>query len=834
MTSRKIIYGIDLGTTNSAISRYENGKAVIKKNSLQSDTTPSCVAFNKQGIPITGARAYRQLEKDYAMSFKKADYKSNTFIEFKRLMGTDHEYECAAIGGKITPEELSAEVLKELRKNVLDDTVTAAVITVPAMFNNSQKDATKRAAHMAGFKHVELIQEPVAASIAYGLDTKIKNGYWIVFDFGGGTFDAALMRIEDGVMQSIDTAGNNKLGGKDIDRALLTQIIIPYLKNNYALDNILSKRQEQFINMWKSKAEEAKVALSFTPSVMIETDLGDDYGTDDNGQEIAISLTLTQYDLERIAAPIYQKAIDITLELLRRNAINPQALDALILVGGPTLSPIVRRMLCEQITPHVNTSIDPMTCVASGASIYGSTISIHDSVADITRDRTKIQLDITYQSSSVESEEWVSIALEKDKCDSFGGEYVNVELARADGVFTTPVCRIDTTGDVINVALIEGETNVFDIRCYDDYGTRLECEPSQISIIQGITGLGDAVLPMALGVGTLNKDDVEIFDPIEGLEKSRKLPSTGTITNLKTPMTIRPGVYTDELRITLYQSEDTSPDTRVLFCQRVYDVFINGEDVPSMLPMGSEVTLQLHAERSGTIDKFDIVIPYLNITIDLTDRMINSKTSAPSDSFMKNEFENALKRARDFNNSALENRLIIAEQRYKSANGDRDIIDSTLSDLQSICRELDREYNIGAWQRNENKLKSIFDELERDNYKHGNTYTTLMVNRIREEVNRVLQQRDEKLANDLYWQIWKFDFELAEVDYYVSWIFQWDKNFDSKDWTNKEKARKLINEGLSIINRDVNPPVNTLKSLVSDIQNLMPYKDRPNILIHNK
>ncbi len=834
MTSRKIIYGIDLGTTNSAISRYENGKAVIKKNSLQSDTTPSCVAFSKNGTPIVGARAHRQLEKDYAMSFKKEGYKSNTFIEFKRLMGTDHEYECSTLGRQVTPEELSAEVLKELRKNILDDTVTAAVITVPAMFNNTQKDATKRAARMAGFKHVELIQEPVAASIAYGLDTKMKNAHWVVFDFGGGTFDAALMRIEDGVMQSVDTAGNNKLGGKDIDQAILSQIIIPYLKQNYSLDNTLATRYKQFVNMWKAKAEEAKVGLSFYPSVTIETDLGDDYGTDDNGEELALSITITQEQLEEIAAPIYQKAIDITWELLQRNSIDPASLGAIILVGGPTHSPIVRRMLQEQISPNVDTSIDPMTCVATGASIYGSTINLPDSLTDASRDSSKIQLALTYQSSSVETEEWISIVLEKDKCNNFDDDYVNVELARTDGVFTSPSCRIDSTGDVVSVQLAEGKINVFDIRCYNAAGTRLECEPNQINIIQGITGLGDAVIPMALGVGTLNKNNEEVFEPINGLEKSRKLPSSGIISGLKTPMDIRPGVYTDELRITLYQSEDPSPNTRVIYCQRVYDVLINGEDVPKLLPAHSDVTLHLHAERSGTIDKFEIEIPVLNLTIDLTDRMTNSKTTAPSQSFMMNEFINAIHRAKELGNSALENRLNIAQQRYKQADGDRDIIDSSLSDLQSICRQLDKEYATGEWEREEKKLKDIFAELERDNVKYGNNFTATLVNNLRREMEKVIARRDIKLARDLYKQIYDLDFEIARVEFFISWIYQWDREFNTIQWTDKEKARNLIDQGLAIINTNPNVTAIVLRPIISEIYNYLPYTERPNILLRNE
>ncbi len=830
MSLIKIVYGIDLGTTNSAITRFENGKAVVKKNALQGDTTPSCVAYRKNGNVLVGSKARNQLEKDYVLASKKPDYKSNTYIEFKRLMGTDHKYECPNLGRDVMPEELSAEVLRELRKNVLDDIVTSAVITVPAMFNNTQKDATKRAAKMAGFNYVELIQEPVAASIAYGLDSKMKNAYWVVFDLGGGTFDAALMRIQDGIMQAIDTDGNNKLGGKDIDKAILDEIIIPYLKENYELTDTIANNSAKFTNMWKAKAEEIKIGLTFASSVEVETDLGDDYGTDDLGEELAISLTVTQQDLERISAPIYQKAIDITKHLLKRNNIDGHSLGALILVGGPTHSPIVRRMLREQITPNVDTSIDPMTCVAAGAAIYGSTIDVPEEIADAARDRSKVQLAVNYESSTVEKEAWVSVSLLKDKCDNFEGDYVNVEFVRTDGMFTSPQSKVDTNGDVINLLLKEDTTNVFDVRCYDSRGTRLECEPSQITIIQGIAGLGDAVIPMALGLGTLNSDNVEVFTPIEGLEKSRKLPSVGVIKGLRTPKEIRAGVVSDEVRMSLYQAEDATTDTRVIFCQRIYDVFLNGEDFRDNLPADSEINLRLHAERSGTINKFEVEIPVMNITLDLTGRMTNSKTSAPPNSFLVREFSEAKRRARELGNTVLESRLEAAEDKYNDSPEDRDTADATMGELQSICRELDKEYAMGAWEREEKRLRGVLKMLENDNNKYGNTETTRLVDSIKIEAEKVIARKDVQMAKDLHDQIMALDFRIAEVDFYIAWITSWNRDFSKKKWKKVSRARELVNKGLQIIKN--NPTASALGPITDELWDLLPSSQRPDVLRH--
>lgn len=511
MQTGKIIYGIDLGTTNSAISRFENGKAVVKKSGLQGDTTPSCVAYTRNQKTLVGVKAHSALEKDYQLAFVNGSSKKNSFIEFKRSIGKDSTFFCSNLNRALSPEELSSEVLKELRKHIVDDDVRTAVITVPAMFDNTQKDATKRAAKMAGFDHVELIQEPVAASVAYGLGSKMKNSYWLVFDFGGGTFDAALMKIEDGIMTPIDTAGNNNLGGKDIDNAILEEIFIPYFQSNYSIDNILATKRDAFKNMWKAKAEEAKIALSFNESVEVETDLGEDYGTDDDGAEFEMCMTITQSELETIASPIYQEAVDITKELLKRNNLRGTDLGALILVGGPTFSPIIREKLRQQITPNVDTSIDPMTCVSCGAALYGSTVDVPEEIVDQNRDRSKVQIKVDVPSTTVETETFAFVVLLKDKCDNLRDNYVYANFVRTDGLYDTGKIKIDDAGDGIELKLNEDSTNVFEIKCYDEQGTLLDCEPSSISIIQGIDGIGDAVMPMALGLGVANADNDEIL-----------------------------------------------------------------------------------------------------------------------------------------------------------------------------------------------------------------------------------------------------------------------------------------------------------------------------------
>ena len=272
----RIKYGIDLGTTNSAIAIIEKGESVIIKNEQQKDTTPSCISYRNGSITV-GDRSYNNLNQDKLNSLKKGQSNlSNTFIEFKRTMGTDKKYLIASSETKLSSEQLSSEVLKKLKSLIQNDSFKSVVITIPAMFNDNQKSATQQAAKLAGFSQVELLQEPIAAAMAYGIDKKVKDGQLLVFDFGGGTFDVCLVNVEDGIMQIKDTEGDNWLGGKNLDNAIVDEILIPYLQENFSIDSFLDNDVKKGLlnDALKVRAEEIKINLSFAKTYDVISNLG--------------------------------------------------------------------------------------------------------------------------------------------------------------------------------------------------------------------------------------------------------------------------------------------------------------------------------------------------------------------------------------------------------------------------------------------------------------------------------------------------------------------------------------------------------------------------------
>ncbi|MCC7515673.1 MAG: Hsp70 family protein, partial [Bacteroidia bacterium] len=598
MGRMKIDYGIDLGTTNSAIVRMENGKAVVKKTDVGMDTLPSCVSFRKKTIQV-GQTAFNQLRSDRLKAIRNWDKGDvSTFIEFKRTMGTDKKYQSNSLDKDYSSEELSAEVLKKLKSLIPDEDVKAIIVTVPAKFTVNQKDATTRAAYLAGFEHCELLQEPIAASMAYGIDGNAQNGYLLVFDFGGGTFDAALLKVEDRIMKVIDTEGDNYLGGKNLDYAIVDDLIIPYLRKKFTIENILKDdlKREGLREAMKYFAEEAKIQLSFNDQHNILSDLGDIPGEDEDGKEFEIDLSVSQDDLSKIIGPIFQKAVNICKELLTRNNLAGKELETIILVGGPTYSPILRKMLREQITEKVDTNVDPMTVVALGASLYASTINISEKVIEQTRDKAKIQLVFGYEPTTVELEEFVTVKIDYEKTSTNIPGKIFCEFTRSDKAWSSGKIEIDKMGVVIELKLLSSKANLFDIILFDDKGSQLPCEPNSLNIIQG-SKVGSAVLPYHIGIEAKSKlTDKPGFYAFIGLEKNKSVPAKGIKNGLKTQQQLRPGMKEDFFKIPIYQGEYNAEGSRATNNEHVYDVIISGQDVPSLLPENSDVDITLYVD----------------------------------------------------------------------------------------------------------------------------------------------------------------------------------------------------------------------------------------------
>jgi molecular chaperone DnaK len=356
------IIGIDLGTSNSAAAFLEGGKAKIIPSSegmtLYGKAFPSVVAFTEKGEKLVGEPARRQAVSN----------PENTISGAKRKMGTNHKYK---INGKeFSPQQISAFILQKIKKDAeefLGEKVDKAVITVPAYFDDNQRQATKDAGEIAGLKVERIINEPTAASLAFGVDKKGKDMKILVFDFGGGTLDVTVMDFGDGVFEVKSTSGDTQLGGRDMDEALMNYIIAEFKKNE-GLDLSKDSKAMQRLN---EAAEKAKIELSTT----METEINQPYITADANGAKHLVMKLNRAKLESLVEPIIKKCEKPINQALADAKLTPQDIDKIIMVGGPTRMPIVQEFVEKIVGKKVERGIDPMECVAMGAAVQGGVLS---------------------------------------------------------------------------------------------------------------------------------------------------------------------------------------------------------------------------------------------------------------------------------------------------------------------------------------------------------------------------------------------------------------------------------------------------------------------------
>lgn len=815
MAQLKVNYGIDLGTTNSAIARMEAGKPTVKKIEVTDDTMPSCVYFQKNKSCHVGKKAYSSMKSDKRRAMKKMDAEaSNTYLEFKRTMGTDKRYVSANMDGReYSSEELSAEVLKALKSFITDEDFRSVVITVPAKFNANQKTATIKAAKLAGFNHVELLQEPIAAAMAYGLSAAQKDGYWLVFDFGGGTFDAALIKVEDGIIQVFDTEGDNYLGGKNLDYAIVDNILMPYLQENYSIDGFLEDATKKDIlrEAMKTYAEEIKNELSFKDSYSIYVDPGD-LGEDEDGEEFEIDLTITKDEVYNVIRPLFQKAVDICKDLLKRNNLTSQQLGKLILVGGPTHSPLVRQMLKEQVSPNVDSSINPMTAVAEGAALYASTID--NEIKDEDLQSQDVVLEINFDSMTVDTDIWVPVSIKS------GADSVMVQFVRSDNAWDSGKTEVDHNGNVVELNLVEGQPNSFRVECYDHQGSRLKCFPSEITIIQG-SKVGNATLPYDISLAIYDeKKERDIIKPITGLERNKTVPATGIANGLHTNVQVRAGVDSDVLRIPLYQADQGGAGKTALFYEFVGEVEINGDDVDVTIPKNANVDVTVKVDRNEQMT-VEAYFPDQDVTVEKTIDTLKEQSLEDAREFADSELPKAKRAIHNLSSeghdvSGLEKQLESVEQEHANSTESKMV----MQHLKEVLRKIEDFEEGTEWGRVEAELRDEFDRLEKANADLGNNKTNQAVEALRAQIDEVIRKQDVKMARELKEIVSHLFFQLTMVYQCRYLIEDMNRDFNTIQWKDRNRARTLINQGMAEINNQ--PTREKLQPIAVALLELLP------------
>ena len=370
------IIGIDLGTTNSCVAVFEGGEAKVIANPEGERTTPSVVAF-KNGEIIVGGAAKRQMITN-----------KDTIYSIKRLMGTDKKVE--ANGKKYTPQEISAMILGDLKKTAeayLGEKVTKAVITVPAYFNDAQRQATKDAGKIAGLEVERIINEPTAAALAYGLDKQEENQTVLVYDLGGGTFDVSILELGDGVFEVKATSGNNELGGDDFDKRIMDYLVEQFKKEN-KIDLSKDKMAMQRI---KDASEKAKKDLSGVTTTQISLP----FLSQGEDGPLHLEMSLTRAKFEELCHDLFESTLEPVRKALKDAKLTKNDIDKVILVGGSTRIPKVQELIKNEIGKEPSKGVNPDEVVAMGAAIQGGVLT--GDVNDI------VLLDVTPLSLGIET-----------------------------------------------------------------------------------------------------------------------------------------------------------------------------------------------------------------------------------------------------------------------------------------------------------------------------------------------------------------------------------------------------------------------------------------------
>lgn len=815
----KIDFGIDLGTTNSAIAKMENGKPMIVTTG-RADIIPSCVAIQNGGRILVGDRAKTIFAQEKEKELRDGT-KPNSFIEFKREMSNPFTYHSTNLGRDITPEELSAEVLKTLKSFVTTEKLNSIVVTVPAKFNIAQKQATINAGKLAGFELVVLLEEPVAACLAYNMEAQQKKGTWLVFDFGGGTFDAALVKKDDdGMIRIVDTGGDNELGGKDLDLAIVDKLILPYLYANYNLSSFKSdKRKSEFLrSVIKRFAEEAKLELSFQQSTdLLKTYPGDMDLKDDDGKDLCLNIDFNQDILHNLLEHIHQRAIDLALKVIERNNLNKRDLDAIILVGGPTLSPVFQKMIKSQISEKIDTSINPMTIVAKGAALFAST---KDAIIGGGGDE-EVVLDVNYESATIEPDTLINVKINKEKTKAELTEKVKLVIERGDKGFNIEQEINTNRVSLIELQLNEGVNNVFNFHLVDNKGNNLVCVPSSISFMP--IHIPDPTNNFNIGIEIWDRNEkIGKFRTLKGLEKNKpRRNAVGVISDIKTPKQLVPGKAEDTLEIRIFQGEDNAEGKDSFLSDHVTSVIITGNDVENVIPAESNVEVTLKFDENGGLPTCSVFFPDINWTHKVT--LEDVKTKNVDAKWVSQEIDNDIDRVMEYleeNNSTQLDKCLsrLRELKLDLANNENNPSGriTVLNKVRENRREIENHISTDEWPKVSEELKSTFfkaeelvekidsGELEAENLNMGKVHTHLEEFRVK--IEQVIKVNDTKIAKEVISEISQLILALLDAIMpgmrerkFIEYI---DEEFAEITWTNPTRARQLTNVAINNINNN--------------------------------
>jgi molecular chaperone DnaK len=822
MKRNTIDFGIDLGTTNSEIACRDNGDVIVFKNYLQSEYTPSVVRIDEKGTVMVGRKAYERLLDD----------PDNTVGGFKRWMGTQQIKKFVSSNKKLKPEELSAEVLKDLKvtakaKLSQDEEINCAVITVPCNFETVQCEATQRAAILAGIKHAPLLQEPIAASVAYGFLEKMPKGYWIVFDLGGGTFDVAIMSAKEGRLSVVDHCGDNYLGGKDFDWKIVENIIHPVLIKEYNLPNLGRSEEYRMLNaVLKNAAEEAKIELSVRDEASIIVHPREII-KDRDEKVIDIVIPIKRNQFEFLIEKYIEKAINLFEQVLKKQGLSPSDIDQLILVGGSTQIPYLRNRLNDKFNISIDHKIDPITVVAQGAAIFAAAQFVPDEL--IKRNYSKAFIKLAYSPMTTEIDAAVGGKILPSKENETLPKDIRVQIISASGDWDSGLIKTKDNAFFTSITLREKKLNTFKLFLFDKFGNKIPIEPDSFTITQGIS-VAEPPLIRSIGV------ELEDGSFSKHLSKGVSLPARSERIVYCTTKTVNPGEDENVINIHLWEGESNIADRN----RHLATLKITGSEIKRTFPENSEIEIIVSVDQSRIVTA-EAFIPLLDqkfskILVDIISPKLEPEHI---DKDLEGE-ESRLERLKhevllvndknieqEFSDGEANEEIDEIRNDIKAAKGgDPDAVEKADRGLKGLKERLDSMEHLLNWPITLAQYNEIISNCKNIVAKYGNDEDKDQLETLEKEAKKSIDNKDLKRLKTITEEIlgirWAVLFR--QPGFWVS-AFQEIKN-DPGRFTNQRRAEELIEEGSIALQRQDS---DSLKSIMLELWSLMPSEEQEKV-----
>lgn len=814
MTRTTIDFGIDLGTTNSAIAVLTDVEAKIIKNNDDQDVTPSAVSYGKSGQLFVGTRAKNSI----------IDKPQDSYAEFKRRMGTNNIYSFKASGLTKKPEELSAEVLKSLRADVvrsaLAEEIQAAVITVPAAFELHQCDATRRAAEMAGFKGSPLLQEPVAAALAYGFQVDDEKAYWLVYDFGGGTFDAALIKAEEGVIHVVHHGGDNFLGGTDIDWAILENLILPQLAANHDLPEFKrgSARWERALLKLKRSVELAKIDLTTKESTTLTDCIFEDAAGDEVDCE---EVSLSRMDVVAAAEPLIRRSTDICRTVLKEKKLATSAVQKVILIGGPTKAPYFRELIKSALGIPVDFTMDPLTVVAKGAAVFAGTQKLNPKLLRQAK-IGEYKIDMLKSNKTVGHETDPLAGGRVSNPDGGSVEGFTIELVNPKTQWRSGKVALGADGAfLINLLAEKGERNVFNIELRDSSGTMQKAVPDHTVYTVGAV-VEEQPLINSMGIALATNDVVWFFKKGAGLPQKKKHPNS-----FRTASALRAGEEGMAVKIPILEGENEAADRN----RMIGSLDITSAMIKRDLAAGSEVelTLKIDQSRSITVNAY---VPVLDeefeCHLDLSKTNVTPEKLQSELNFEIERLRSLIIKAEEARDAgatailqAIRGSELLAEikKSVSAAKGDPDSAEKADKRLLELKLRLDEVERKIEWPALIATAREWLEDLEKLAKQHGSDDEQQRSEELAAQVEEVIREkqverlpRRQKEVEALYYRI------LFAIPAF--WVNQFQRlEREHEKFTDKRNADRLVEMGQNYLQQN---NVEGLKTVVFKLWDLLP------------